>query len=204
MDVSLRSVADQDVFDVVVIGAGCAGMSAALCAAIDGARVLLVERTEYLGGTTALSAATSWVPLSKPGLAVDPSDSYEKALDFLDRGESPAGVPFFLRTGKRLPARTSAISIQLKEVRIVPDEEHEIVERGALLAPQHRIGEEDEQQRRHGQHEQQPEDVAVVQGAVEGGGAVWRHGPAVRLGHPDVPRKLPRLACGERVGVRGT
>ena len=85
MDVSLQSVADQDVFDVVVIGAGGAGMSAALFAAIDGARVLLVERTEYLGGTTALSAATSWVPLSKPGLAVDPSDSYEKALDFLDR-----------------------------------------------------------------------------------------------------------------------
>ena len=84
MDVSLQSVADQDVFDVVVIGAGGAGMSAALFAAIDGARVLLVERTEYLGGTTALSAATSWVPLSKPGLAVDPSDSYEKALDFLD------------------------------------------------------------------------------------------------------------------------
>ncbi len=27
-----------------------------------------------------------------------------------------AGVPFFLRTGKRLPARTSSISIQLKEV----------------------------------------------------------------------------------------
>ena len=83
MDVSLQSVADKDAFDVVVIGAGGAGMSAALFAAMDGARVLLVERTEYLGGTTALSAATSWVPLSEPGLAVDPSDSYEKALEFL-------------------------------------------------------------------------------------------------------------------------
>ena len=58
---------------------------AALCAAIDGARVLLVERTEYLGGTTALSAATSWVPLSKPGLIAEthdhrPIDRFDDAL----------------------------------------------------------------------------------------------------------------------------
>ena len=46
-------------FDVVVIGAGGAGMSAALFAAIEGARVLLVERTEYVGGTTAWSAGTT-------------------------------------------------------------------------------------------------------------------------------------------------
>ncbi|HNY48014.1 MAG TPA: FAD-dependent oxidoreductase, partial [Casimicrobium sp.] len=67
MHVQLNQIAESESFDVVVIGAGGAGMSAALFAAIDGAKVLLVERTEYLGGTTALSAATSWVPLTEKG-----------------------------------------------------------------------------------------------------------------------------------------
>jgi succinate dehydrogenase/fumarate reductase flavoprotein subunit len=47
---------------LVVIGAGGAGLSTALFAAIDGAKVLVVERTEYVGGTTAWSAGTTWVP----------------------------------------------------------------------------------------------------------------------------------------------
>ena len=49
-------------YDVVVLGAGGAGMAAALVAAIDGARVLLVERTAYVGGTTAWSAGSTWIP----------------------------------------------------------------------------------------------------------------------------------------------
>ena len=143
MDVSLRSVADQDVFDVVVIGAGCAGMSAALCAAIDGARVLLVERTEYLGGTTALSAATSWVPLSKPGLAVDPSDSYEKALDFLDRAvgaRAPRALrEAFLANGHEAVAKLEDNShVQYQVRQLHPDYMTELpgsVLRGRAIEP---------------------------------------------------------------------
>lgn len=85
MHITLQQLDATGEFDVVVIGAGGAGMSAALFAAIDGAKVLLVEKTEYLGGTTALSAATTWVPLSQPGLAINPDDHYEAVLGFLDR-----------------------------------------------------------------------------------------------------------------------
>ncbi len=42
---------DADTVDLVVIGSGGAGFSAALNAAIDGARVLLVERMAHVGGT---------------------------------------------------------------------------------------------------------------------------------------------------------
>jgi phytoene dehydrogenase-like protein len=49
-------------YDVVVIGAGAAGMSAALFAAIRGARTLLVEKTAFVGGTSALSAGSIWIP----------------------------------------------------------------------------------------------------------------------------------------------
>ncbi|WP_085315387.1 FAD-dependent oxidoreductase [Derxia lacustris] len=90
-------------FDLVVIGAGGAGLTAALTAAIEGARVLVVERTEFLGGTTALSAATTWVPLNSHCTDVGFADSVEKAEGFLTRavGErSPAALrSAFVRNG---------------------------------------------------------------------------------------------------------
>src|SRR5687768_11197439 len=52
-ETGLDRIPDGAAYDVVVVGAGGAGMAAALFAAIDGLRVLLVERTEYVGGTTA-------------------------------------------------------------------------------------------------------------------------------------------------------
>jgi succinate dehydrogenase/fumarate reductase flavoprotein subunit len=81
----LSQIADDAEYDVVVIGAGGAGMCAALCAAIDGASVLLIERTEYVGGTTAYSAGSCWIPNTSHGAAVAPNDSFEKARDFLRR-----------------------------------------------------------------------------------------------------------------------
>ncbi|MGO4852404.1 FAD-dependent oxidoreductase [Phaeovulum sp. W22_SRMD_FR3] len=72
-------------YDVVVLGAGAAGLSAAVFAALEGARVLLVERTEYLGGTSALSAATTWVPNTRFRDQLGAEDSADKVLGFLDR-----------------------------------------------------------------------------------------------------------------------
>lgn len=82
--ISLDDIAEGEAFDVVVVGAGAAGMAAALFAAIDGLKVLLVERTEYLGGTSALSAATTWVPGNRHSRAVSPDDTGEAAARFLD------------------------------------------------------------------------------------------------------------------------
>jgi len=79
----LADLKDQDSFDVVVVGAGGAGLSAALYAAIDGARVLLVERTEYVGGTTAWSAGTTWVPGTHHAAQVNPADTLDQARRYL-------------------------------------------------------------------------------------------------------------------------
>lgn len=49
-------------YDVVVLGAGAAGMTAALVAATEGLRVLLVERAAQVGGSTSRSAGTLWIP----------------------------------------------------------------------------------------------------------------------------------------------
>lgn len=78
-------LSDGQEFDVVVLGAGAAGMAAAIFAGLQGERVLLIERTEYLGGTSALSAATTWVPLTRWSNAFGTDDSSEKVLGFLDR-----------------------------------------------------------------------------------------------------------------------
>lgn len=58
----VNDIEDGAAYDVVVIGAGGAGMSAALFSAMEGARVLLVEHTGLVGGTTAWSAGTTWIP----------------------------------------------------------------------------------------------------------------------------------------------
>lgn len=45
----------NDAFDVVVVGGGGSGLSAAVHAAAAGARVLLLEKTDHVGGSTGLS-----------------------------------------------------------------------------------------------------------------------------------------------------
>ncbi|MGF6837386.1 succinate dehydrogenase/fumarate reductase flavoprotein subunit [Paraburkholderia youngii] len=111
---TLSDLQQNEAFDVVVIGAGGAGMSAALFAAIDGARVLLVESTEYVGGTTAYSAGTTWIPNSSHGPSINPDDSSANAEGFLRRavGErsSEALRRAFLRAGPQAVAHIEANS----------------------------------------------------------------------------------------------
>ena len=76
--------------DVVVVGSGAAGLSAALAASVSGARVILLEKAKVLGGTTAMSAAGTWVPANHHMLAAGISDSPDEALAYL-RATAPAG-----------------------------------------------------------------------------------------------------------------
>lgn len=71
-------------YDLVVVGAGGAGMATALFAAMEGASVLMVERTEYVGGTTAWSAGTSWIPGSQHAAKVNPNDTLAETARYLD------------------------------------------------------------------------------------------------------------------------
>lgn len=81
---SFNALKNDEVFDQVVIGSGAGGMAAALFAAIKGFKVLIVERTEYVGGTTALSGGTTWAPLTRYLADTPTDDSFEKVMTFLD------------------------------------------------------------------------------------------------------------------------
>ncbi|MBM3597113.1 MAG: FAD-dependent oxidoreductase [Alphaproteobacteria bacterium] len=80
---------DEDA-DVVVVGSGAAGLTAALTAAAGGARVVILEKSAMLGGTTAMSGAGIWIPANHHMLAAGMSDSKDEALTYI-RAVAPEG-----------------------------------------------------------------------------------------------------------------
>ena len=50
--------------DLVVVGSGAGGLSAAVTAAFHGLKVIVVEKEDVLGGTTAWSGGWMWTPLN--------------------------------------------------------------------------------------------------------------------------------------------
>lgn len=69
--------------DLLVCGAGCGGMTAALIAKLEGLDVVLVEKTDQVGGTTSTSGGTTWVPGNSLGADIGCPDSAEDAARFL-------------------------------------------------------------------------------------------------------------------------
>jgi len=69
--------------DVVVLGSGAAGLTAALAAAVEGAQVAVFEKARLLGGTSALSGGTIWIPNNQPAREAGVDDSRERGLEYL-------------------------------------------------------------------------------------------------------------------------
>lgn len=69
--------------DVVVLGTGAAGLTAAVTAHEGGARVLVLEKADQVGGTTAWSGGQAWIPNNPHMPEVGASDSRDKALEYI-------------------------------------------------------------------------------------------------------------------------
>lgn len=70
-------------YDVVVIGAGAGGMAAALTAKIEGCSVLLIEKSDRVGGSTAISGGAVWAPLNGQSAKVGHPDTFEKVWTYM-------------------------------------------------------------------------------------------------------------------------
>src|SRR6201991_1193838 len=73
----------HETYDVIVIGAGAGGMTAAAVAAAEGLRVLVIEKTEFVGGTTAWSGGMGWVPANSKMKQAGIEDSLSDAARYL-------------------------------------------------------------------------------------------------------------------------
>jgi 3-oxosteroid 1-dehydrogenase len=71
--------------DVVVVGTGASALAAAIVAHDQGARVLVVERTSSVGGTTAVSGGGIWMPQNHHMGELGVDDSREEALAYMTR-----------------------------------------------------------------------------------------------------------------------
>lgn len=70
--------------DVVVVGAGGAGMTAALAAAARGLDTVLIEKSGYFGGSTARSGGGVWIPNNYALKAAGQGDDPELSRLYLD------------------------------------------------------------------------------------------------------------------------
>jgi succinate dehydrogenase/fumarate reductase flavoprotein subunit len=117
---------DFEEFDLVVLGGGAGGMTAAAVAAVEGLSVLLVEKTPAVGGTTALSGGMVWIPNNEKMAAVGHADSRADAEAYLaSTVPGPANDPLrtaFLDHGNAAIAYLEAnTSVRFKPVATYPD-----------------------------------------------------------------------------------
>ena len=121
---TLQQLPNDAACDLLVVGAGGAGLATALFAALQGADVLLVEATGHIGGTTALSAGTTWIPGTRVGAQVNPQDTLAEAARYLDNAigqRTPAALrQVFLDNGNATVEELAARS----EVKFRPYARH--------------------------------------------------------------------------------
>ncbi len=69
--------------DLVVVGSGGGGMASALTAKLEGLQSLVIEKTEYYGGSTAISGGGIWIPNNYLMAEAGIEDSFEKARTYM-------------------------------------------------------------------------------------------------------------------------
>lgn len=116
---------DED-FDVICVGSGLGGLSAALTAAQRGARAIVLEKFELLGGVSALSSGQLWLGphhlQERDGIEDNDADA-DAYLNHLSQGfATPERRATFIARGREaLQYFTDVIGIDMVVVRGLPD-----------------------------------------------------------------------------------
>ncbi len=79
---TIESVEKDNIVDLLVVGSGT-GISAALAAHEKGLTTLIIEKTNYVGGSTALSGGAFWIPANPTLKASGSTDTLEKGREYL-------------------------------------------------------------------------------------------------------------------------
>lgn len=121
--------------DLLVLGSGAAGLTAALTGVAEGLDVLVLEKTGLVGGTTAYSAGTCWIPGNRFQAAHGFGDDPAKANAYLDtlvgsrsRREMRSA---YLTNGPRMLAQMEDLGVRFRLSPAVVDYHSELPDTGA-------------------------------------------------------------------------
>jgi succinate dehydrogenase/fumarate reductase flavoprotein subunit len=125
-EAATRTASVSDIYDVIVIGAGAGGMTAAAVAAAEGLRVVVIEKTEFVGGMTAWSGGMIWIPVNTAMRQAGIDDSISDAARYLaatvPEPENADLRDVFLSRGPEAVEYLEAnTELRLQPVKVYPD-----------------------------------------------------------------------------------
>lgn len=117
-------------FDFVIVGSGGGSMCAALVLRAAGKSVLVLEKTDLVGGTTAISGGVMWIPANRYMREAGIADDAEAATAYLDAvvgdaddapGATPARRRAYIEQAPRMVDYLVQQGIALRRVPSWPD-----------------------------------------------------------------------------------
>ncbi|HWK43511.1 MAG TPA: FAD-dependent oxidoreductase [Stellaceae bacterium] len=121
-----QSLRPDRAYDVIVLGAGAAGLTAAALAGASGLDVLLVEKSSQVGGTAAISGGMVWVPANRKMAAAGLADSPAAARRYLDATvpdlqDGDLALRFLDQADQAIAAIEDVTALRLRPVKAYPD-----------------------------------------------------------------------------------
>ncbi|GAA1393772.1 FAD-dependent oxidoreductase [Pseudonocardia kongjuensis] len=115
-------------YDLICVGSGIGGCAAAAAAADAGARTLVLERTDVVGGVTAVSGGQIWIPGNRWAAALGIADTAEDGARYIDAvaggHNDPARTRALLGAADEALDLFTARGLELRVLRGLPDYYH--------------------------------------------------------------------------------